>query len=338
MFCLAVLIGLVLEYLSIPIPFLLGGIAAAMTFKIAGSDANWPFMWREIGLAVAGYGIGRNFSAATVHELTEQIFGVLSSSGIAVAASVVIALVTARLTYANLISCMMGCMPGGLTAMMLLAEEDKRTDFNIVMAMQTLRLTGVVIIVPFLVVHGLGAQVLNTPASQAMAEATHHWLWLLPIAGAGAVLASKVHLATPHLLGPILMTSACSYFWGNLGAVPSVVMLVAQVSIGLYMGMLLDPKRLKATGDLLPYIFGGIFAMIGVSVLMAYYLSKWYGFSLITGFLAMAPGGIAEMCLAGMSMGEDVSIILTYQLVRLIFLNVTVPVGIKYYFREKSGC
>ena len=83
-------------------------------------------------------------------------------------------------------------------------------------------------------------------------------------------------------------------------------MTVAQISIGLYMGMLLDPARIKETARLMPFIITGILIIIAVSVAMAYYLSGIYGFSLITAFLAMAPGGIAEMCLAGMSMGENV--------------------------------
>ena len=88
-------------------------------------------------------------------------------------------------------------------------------------------------------------------------------------------------------------------------------MMLAQVSIGLYMGVMLDPKKLSATKELMPYIFSGIVLMIGVSVVVAWSLSERYGFSLVTAFLAMAPGGIAEMCLAGMSMGEDVSFLLT---------------------------
>ena len=87
---------------------------------------------------------------------------------------------------------------------------------------------------------------------------------------------------------------------------------------------------------MIPFIFSGIVLMIGGSVGVAWSLSERYGFSLVTAFLAMAPGGIAEMCLAGMSMGEDVSIILTYQLVRLLFLNICVPLGITMYFKNKS--
>lgn len=334
MFGLAVLIGIAFQYMSVPIPFLLGGIVSSMFWKIIGAQVYWPRQWRELGLCVAGYGIGRNFTAETMHELTMQSIGVIEATLASVGASIIIAWWTSRHSYANLQSCVMGCMPGGLTQMMLMSETDKRVDFSVVMVMQTLRLMGAIIIIPFLVVHGLGAEIKDTvlPAAQVTG---YHWLWMVPIAAAGAVILQKLHIPTPRLLGPTLAASACSYFFGTFQPVPDPIMTIAQISIGLYMGMLLDPVRIKETARLLPFIISGILIIIAVSVGMAYYLSGLYGFSLITAFLATAPGGIAEMCLAGMSMGENVSIILTYQLVRMLILNVTVPMGLMWYFKDK---
>ena len=85
-------------------------------------------------------------------------------------------------------------------------------------------------------------------------------------------------MPTPRLLGPILATAAGSYFWGSLQPVPGLLMMLAQVSIGLYMGVMLDPKKLSATKELMPYIFSGIVLMIGVSVVVAWSLSERYGF------------------------------------------------------------
>ena len=334
MFGLAMLIGMLFEYMAVPIPFLLGGILSAMLFKIAGADVYWPRQWRELGLCVAGYGIGRNFTADTLHELSLQAFGVFEATFVSVGASVIIAWWTSRHSYANLQSCVMGCLPGGMTQMLLMSESDPRVDFSAVMVMQTLRLMGAIIIVPFLVVHGLGAEIKDTVLLPETA-AGHSWLWLVPIAAVGAFVLEKLHVPTPRLLGPILAASACSYFFGNLQPVPDPLMMVAQISIGLYMGMLLDPVRIKETAKLMPFIITGILIIIAVSIGMAYYLSGIYGFSIITAFLAMAPGGIAEMCLAGMSMGENVSIILTYQLVRMLILNITVPMGLTWYFKDK---
>ena len=69
---------------------------------------------------------------------------------------------------------------------------------------------------------------------------------------------------------------------------------------------------------------------------MAHVLSARYGFSLITAFLAMAPGGIAEMSLAGMSMNENVSVILTYQLVRVLAINIGIPPMLNILFPKKQ--
>lgn len=336
LFIMAACLGTLFLKMALPIPYLLGGIMAAVACKVAGpSAADWPKNWRELGLLVAGYGIGRNFTAATWEQMTHQTFGVLEATWIAIAVAVLIAWWTARHTSANLISCVMGIMPGGLTQMMLMSEEDARADANVVIVMQTLRMLGVIVLVPFLVIHGLGAQV--TQGSAAAAATTgFHWLILVPLSFLGAFAATKLRIPTPRLLGPILVTAAGSYFLGALQPVPDLLMLTAQISIGLYMGMLLEPKKLAATRELLPYVLGGIVLMIGISVVVAWSLSARYGFSLVTAFLAMAPGGIAEMCLAGMSMGENVSIILTYQLVRLLFLNIFVPLAITLYFKNKA--
>ena len=67
---------------------------------------------------------------------------------------------------------------------------------------------------------------------------------------------------------------------------------------------------------------------------MAELLSRYYGIPIVTAFLAMAPGGVAEMCLAGMSMGADVSLILTYQIVRMMLMNLSVPFFLRKYFDE----
>ena len=88
---------------------------------------------------------------------------------------------------------------------------------------------------------------------------------------------------------------------------------------------------------MVPYILIGTAFLIVVSIGMANVLSARYGFSLITAFLAMAPGGIDEMSLAGMSMNENVSVILTYQLVRVLAINIGIPPLLKWMFPQKQA-
>ena len=105
LFVMAACLGTLFLKMELPIPYLLGGIFAAVACKVAGSPVTWPKNWRELGLLVAGYGIGRNFTADTWEKMTHQTFGVLEATLVAVAVAVLIAWWTARHTSANLISC-----------------------------------------------------------------------------------------------------------------------------------------------------------------------------------------------------------------------------------------
>ncbi len=316
---------------------MLGGIITAAIFKFfIWTETGWPVSWRNFGLMIAGYGIGRDFTQATLMRMSEQFAGVLGATFVALAISLVTAWVTYKFTFANLISCVLGMMPGGLNQMMLMADEDPRVNANIVVMQQTIRLFGVIIAVPFLVVHLLGATVSATSLLSGPGnDSGLTWLLLFPVAGTGALLALKYKVPTGGLIGPIIATALFSVLLNQpLQKVPPLLMNLAQINIGLYMGCMLDKKQLYKTKDLIPYALTGTILIIGGSVLVADLLSRFYGIPIATAFFAMAPGGLTEMCLAGLSTGADVSLILTYQIVRMFFINLAVPIFINMYFDE----
>ena len=335
---MALCLGSLLVRLHIPIPFLLGGLVTALACKTCArrAEVSWPKKWREYALYIAGYGIGSTFTADTWSPFLAELVGVTEATVVILGASIALAFVTARVAHEHLKSCIMGMLPGGMTLTMLLCEEDKEVNPNVVMVMQVIRLLGVVIAVPFLVIWLLDAQV--TGSSVALPNhGGAHWLVVVPLSILGSFIATKVHLPTPRLLGPILATAAFAVYSGGVQPVPFWLMAPAQVSIGLYMGMQLDADRIIKTKKMVPFILVGTAFLIVVSIAMANVLSARYGFSLVTAFLAMAPGGIAEMSLAGMSMGENVSIILTYQLVRLLAINICIPPLLKWWFKPKAS-
>lgn len=322
--------------LHLPIPFLIGGMVICLLWKsfLPQQPVSWPKPWREVALTIAGYGIGGNFSNNALQNMLNQVIGVIEANVSILGASLLIAYVTYRMTREDYKSCIFGMLPGGMTLAMLMAEEDERTNPNVIMVMQVIRLFSVLLAVPFMVIYLLGAQMVTDGVS-APPRAGMHWLIFIPIAIVGCYVAKKVHLPTQKLLGPILATAVFAVCVGPVQPVPFYVMAPAQASIGLYMGMQLDFERIKKTRRMVPYILAGSCILLAISVGMAYELSARYGFSLITAFFAMAPGGITEMSLAGLTMGEDVSIILTYQLVRVFSINLFVPPFVNWMFRDR---
>lgn len=334
LFLAAVALGFLFKTLNVPIPYMLGGIVVTFVSKtFIDPKTNWPAAWRNFMLSVSGCEIGRDCSFETLVNLSNQVFGILSATGSIVIVSLIASWLTFRMTNVNLISCFMGCAPGGMSLMTLMAEEDSRADMNFVVVAQTLRFTCVVVSVPF-----LAMQMLEENAAAVALEQVDglHWLVLVPLVWLGRFVGKKLHLPTKQLLGPILVAAIFSTFVQPFEAAPKLLMAVVQLNIGLYIGTKLEKDRLLALRSTLPNLFFCNAAMIATSVGMAIFLSQTYGFSLITAFLAMAPGGIAEMCLAGLSMGADVPQILTYQLFRLLFLNFTLPFAINRYFKNNE--
>ncbi len=335
LFITAGCLGTLLMKMHIPIPYMLGGMTVAILYKtfVGEKAVKWPRLWRDIGLMVAGYGIGVNFNTAAWNNFLHELAGVSASTFIALGASVIIAIVTAKVTREDLKSCVIGMLPGGMTMSLLMAEEDKTINPNVVVVMQVIRLFGVIISVPFLTVLLLDAKVINSPLGM-VAHSGYHWAIFIPLTILGSFIATKLRLPTPVLLGSILATTVFNIFVGSVQPVPGFLMAPAQLSIGLFMGMMLDAKRIGQTKNVLPFVIGGTAILVVLSIGVAYVLADLYGFSLVTAFLAMAPGGIAEMALAGLSMGEDVATILAYQLVRLLAINLLVPPVIEWYFSK----
>lgn len=336
LFITAGCLGTLLMRMHIPIPYMLGGMIVAILYKTFAREqaVKWPRRWRDMGLMVAGYGIGVNFNTAAWNNFLHELAGVSASTIIALGVSIIIAIVTAKVTREDLKSCVIGMLPGGMTMSLLMAEEDKTINPNVVVVMQVIRLFGVIISVPFLTVLLLNAKVINSPLGM-VAHTGYHWAIFIPLTILGSFIATKLRLPTPVLLGSILATTIFNIFVGSVQPVPGFLMAPAQLSIGLFMGMLLDAKRIVQTRNVLPFVIGGTALLVVISIGVAYVLSDLYGFSLVTAFLAMAPGGIAEMALAGLSMGEDVATILAYQLVRLLAINLLVPPVIEYYFNKR---
>ena len=338
LFIAAGCLGTLLMKMHLPIPYMLGGMAIAILYKTFAKNnvTKWPRKLRDMALMVAGYGIGVNFTTDAWNNFLDELLGISVATAIAIVVSIVIAIITAKIAREDLKSCVVGMLPGGITMSLLMAEEDKTVNPNVVVVMQLIRLFGVIISVPFLTIWLLDAKVINTSLA-AVPHEGFHWAVFIPLTILGRFVAVKLHLPTPVLLGAILSTTIFNIFVGNVQPVPGFLMAPAQVSIGLFMGMMLDTKRVAKTKNILPFAIGGTALLIVISIGVAYVLADLYGFSLVTAFLAMAPGGIAEMALAGLSMGENVAIILAYQLVRVVAINMFVPPALAIFFKDKQG-
>ena len=340
---IAALAGVVLfKTLGMPLPWLLGPMTSTVILKLKyPAQVVCPLKLRNLFLIPLGYGIGAHVTLEACHEIFNQLTGITLATFIAIIISVGLAWFTSRTTGVSIASSTIGNMPGGLTPMILICEKIKEADVGVVVVLQSLRLMGTIFAIPFLLEHGLGSVNGGAVSTAGLILPTVFvdaplWLLLL-VPTLGAFVAHKIRMPADFLLGPILSAGALSiYLGGNLLPPPEWLTAISQIVTGIYLGTCIDPFELGKNRKLFPVAFIGMIGMIVGCLFIGYVLSTVYGFSLTTAFLATAPGGIAEMCITGMVLGENVAVILAYQLFRLMFLSFVMPVFLQWYFTREA--
>ncbi|MDR3349799.1 MAG: AbrB family transcriptional regulator [Acidaminococcales bacterium] len=327
--------------LGIPLPWILGPMLWTAMLKLRyPAQVFFPRGLRNLFLIPLGYNIGAYVTNEAAREIMHQLPGITLATFAAIALSVFLAFLTTRTTGVSYASSVIGNMPGGLTPMMLICENIPGADIGVVAVLQTVRLMMSIAVVPVLLAYGFGA------SGQAVAAANLHTVWdfafsywqLALAAVFGALLFEFMRFPSSFFVGPIVAASALSIYANvPLPAAPVWLVNVAQVTTGLYLGTFIDPFQLSKNHRLFPVCLLGALMIVAGSLVIGYFLSNLLGFSLATAFLACAPGGAAEMSITGMALGENVPIILAYQLFRLLFLNFVMPLCLKWYFTRPHG-
>lgn len=340
---LSIIGGIVMTYLNAPLPWTLGPIVfVALGSLVRKRPFRWSLRVRNIALILLGYAMGRPFTLETGRAILSQFPLMLTATLITVSAGVFTAWLMFRHTKINFTSCLLGCVPGGLSQMVILADEIRDADLTAVTIMQTLRMLSVVFVIPFLTIHVL------PPASHAgTAEAVHQAgspaevLTFVAVAVLGAITAKKIHLPTAPMLGPILSTAAFVVITDSAApAVPVPYINAAQILVGAYIGSSIDLTRLHQYHGMGKVLFGGVLLVLCVSMILGIAIANLTGIDLATAFLSTAPGGLTEMGITALVVGADSSTMVAYQLTRLLFIMLVFPYiarGIVYLYRKKSA-
>jgi len=225
------------------------------------------------------------------------------------------------------------------------------------MFIQTIRLLTVIFTVPFLAIHGLKDE-LSTKAG-VLGAIGGHTIWGSLQIGADAVVARplfivfivigllaavwialKLRFPIPHLLGPILVAGALMVFGFEPPHIPSLFNFMAQWSLGIYLGIGIKLSSLENWRKLLPYSILGSGAVVLFSLAMSYVFNEIHAMSVLTAFLSTSPGGMTEMGITASTVGADVSVVVAYQMFRILFILFIVPyvlrVGIHRFYKPRS--
>jgi len=330
--------GFLFSFLHIPLPWMLGPLTITLIHHaLRGKGTRWPVGFRNAGMVVIGYSMGRTVTVETTQQILINLPGMVAVTLLIVLFSLATGYLTHRQTGISLASGILGSVPGGLAQMVLMAEEIEDADVTAVTVMQMARVLAVLFIVPFVATYGI-VHLPAGPPAPAVAAATHYGLIAalpaLLMAPLGAWLAYLLKLPIPFLLGPIFATTAAVLAGCPAPPVPGPLIRTAQLFFGIYMGIVITLESLRRLGKVLPYAVGGAVLLVAFTYLVAFGLTVVTPANLLSAFLGTAAGGLAEMGIVALALGADVAFVLSYQLFRLFSILLVMPPLLRRRFRR----
>jgi uncharacterized protein len=329
--------GFIFTILRVPIPWLLGPMASVLVAsRFIKIKFYWPGKVRDTGLIIVGYSFGLSFTKEALLEIVAKLPSMLLMTVLLICFCAGIAFVVSKLSGVDYPTVLIGSIPGGLSQMIMFAEELKGINITTVTFLQVARLIMIIFFVPFLL---FGPLFNNTVAKELLngtVESTTPLfpavIWFAVICVMCAFLARKLKFPTAYLLGPIIGTAIFNLSGFQGPALPHTILDASQFMIGGHVGLLLKPENLdnKTKIITLALISGMVMILgsIGLSILLVFF----YPITASTSFLALAPGGMDQMGILAHVVQADLSMVTGYQLFRLLFIYFAVPPILRWIF------
>jgi uncharacterized protein len=281
---------------------------AAVLVQTAGGAVKVPRAFMAAAQAVIGCLVARSMTPSIVDGFAVHWPVFLAVVLLSLGASAAIGWTMSRLRIVPGTTAVWGMLPGGATAMMVMAEA-YGADFRLVAFMQYLRVVlvaAVASVVALLFVHGGGSRFAGG---------------YFP--GGGLGLASRIPAGV--LLGPLALGGVLNVLGWVTIELPPVVLLASYALIGWNIGLGFTREVLVAAAKALPQSLGATALLIGFCGLLAWMLVALLHVDPLTAYLATNPGGVDAAAIIAASTKVDTSFVMALQTLRVIVMLFVGP-------------
>jgi membrane AbrB-like protein len=316
---------------DIPLAWMLGPFFICGAAALAGVRlASLPFA-RELGQLTVGLAIGLRFGPATLWATLSLLPAMLASTVYVMAYTTVAALLIRPIAGVNPTTAFFATAAGGMADMAAVAGA-RGGDSAAVGIVHAIRVSATVAIVPFLVL----AFGVSGDAPDVAPVTTQGLVWLalgfVP-AFLAVRLMRRTALPNPWLVAPMIIGLILSVTDILTVAVPPILIIVAQLVIGTWLGcqfrreVLVRLPRVAFAGAVMTLF------MVAAAYGGAWCLSRATDLPITTAFLALAPAAMTEMALTAKAMHLDVEIVTAFHVTRILLVCSTVLFVFRIYDR-----
>ncbi|MBU9713417.1 AbrB family transcriptional regulator [Evansella tamaricis] len=329
--------GILFYIVNLPLPWVLGAMTIIILWNsLPKSTVLLPAPLKNSGLLIIGSYFGLYFTKDTFLTVGPYVIPYIIVTVVLVFIGIFNSLLVTRWIPVDRITSVFGSIPGGLTEMVI-ASESLKAQSSLVAIFQTVRLLTVLFVVPLIVVHFFSGETFQIEEIVNQEPVQNHYVYyftyIIPIS-AGILLRNL--LPAGIVIIPLIFTAILNISIITLPPLPTILLIFAQVLIGIGIGKNISISQIKQGGKYCFVYFLLAIMLILLSFLFGTVFAAVTGLNLPTALLSVAPGGLIEMVLTATAVGGDPGIVSSLQLVRVLLIIILVPTILKWYFLKKS--
>ncbi|RIL71949.1 AbrB family transcriptional regulator [Staphylococcus devriesei] len=321
----AIIVSVIFYFAHILLPFMFGPIIATLiVVKVFKLEVVWPFWLSQIGLILLGVQIGTTFTSEVMNDIKDDWFIIILVTVLLIGLSLLIAYFFKKIARVNTETAILSVIPGALSQMLIMAEENKKANILVVSLTQTSRVIFVVILVPFISflfsdsANNVKSVAKVTPLTNALN--LPQILFLVVVIAFVYMVMSKINFPTKQLLAPIIVLVVWNLTTHITFTLDNYILASAQViymiRIGLQIANLLGDLKGRIA---VAIIYQNVLLIVGAFV-MVYIIHLFTNSSINELFLGGAPGGMSQIVLVAIATGADVAMISSFHIFRIFFI------------------
>lgn len=324
---LCVAAGALCAWLRLPLPWMIGPLLAMAACNFAGAELRAPFGGRAAGQVVIGTALGLYFTPSVGREVIAHWPLLVVAAAVAMSLGLLGGLILRRAAGVDGTTAFFASVPGGAAEMTILGERFRARADRVALA-QSLRILVVVIVVPFALTYS-GAHGSDSYLPAALPLDWGRLGLLFGIAAIVALLLNRMRLPNAFMFGPLAVVIALTVTETRFSSVPTGLANAAQVLIGCALGARFERRSLESAPRYVWAVLASVLIAITVAAALAGAIAVAAGLPVASLILAMAPGGIAEMCITAQVLQLGVPLVTAAHVTRVIVLILATGPGFR---------
>lgn len=329
--------GSLFNALTLPLPWMLGALTFNTAAALGGLKPEVPVSLRTVMIGVLGLMLGSAFSPDLLGHIGQWRDSLLVLLAAMAATAWLVSRYLKRAGGMDRVTAFFAAAPGGINEMVVTGGSlggDERT----IALSHSLRILLIVFTVPFgyrLIVH-----VHSVPIAQSMGRLADlggvDAVVMLASGLLGAAVARLARLPAWMLTGPMLASAGLHLSGLTAFRPPAELVVLAQVVTGASIGCRFRGLSWAELAAMAKPALGATAIMLALSAGAAAGLAALSELTFAGLLLAFVPGGIAEMCLVALALGQDVAFVSTHHVVRVVLVIMIAPPIFKLLERREK--